>query len=208
MSSTTDEPRTKTIAAFSPKPLHPLSPAQRIEPGPLPTGYQMRVDSLNQIGQQLASAATSRDVRFQFETIYNPRRAATYHTEAGHVLVTSSLLERVETRHQLAAALALEMAELIQESEIADESRSLTAAGIPQTASLNGKAPLASTPAENEIDQMAADLLNRAGFGSLNLAAVKRDLGGLTGSTAHATAKPASDAAEPRPIRLQPALAN
>ena len=197
-------------APFAPKSLCPISPAELMDSGPIPTGYQARLDELNRVGAQLAKGAQGVDAKFQFDSIYNPRRASTCHTEAGHILVTSSLLERVQTRHQLAAALAIEMAEYIREQEHSIDRRAAVTAGVPKDAKLSDPSLSSDKATEAEINETASQLLTRAGFEQIDVVAMRADLQGLLAGSLHATARPRSDGTIPEPKwnGPQPATAN
>lgn len=184
---------------FAPKGLCPISPAERMAGDSIPSGYQARLDELSRVGTQLAKSAQGTDTKFHFDAIYNPRRASTCHTEAGHILVTSSLLERVQTRHQLAAALALEMAEYIREQDAVNERRAALAGEVPQDSKLSDKSFASDKPTEKEINETASQLLSRAGFEQIDVVAMRQDLNGLFAGTMHAVARPRSDSTMPEP---------
>ncbi|MBX9656182.1 hypothetical protein K2Y11_21410 [bacterium] len=184
---------------FSPKGLCPISPAERMAGDSIPSGYQARLDELSRVGTQLAKGAQGTDVKFHFDAIYNPRRASTCHTEAGHILVTSSLLERVQTRHQLATALALEMAEYIREQDAMNERRAALAGEVSQDAKLSDKSFASDKPTEKEVNEAASQLLARAGFEQIDVVAMRQDLNGLFAGTMHAAARPRSDSTMPEP---------
>lgn len=175
---------------FEAKPLCPISPAELLDSSPIPAGYQARLDELDRLGRQLAKASPIPDVRFQFESMYNPRRASTCHTQAGHILVTSAMLERVQTRHQLASALALEMARYIREQEMADRREAIAASGVPADAQLDGPLNQHAEATPEQIEQTASDLLARAGFENVDIVAMKESLQALTAEVAHTVAKP------------------
>jgi hypothetical protein len=175
------------VDRFDPEPIDPLSPAAQIKPGPMPKGYRARMNEFEQLGAKLSDSIPTSKRRFQFDTVYNPRRAETIHTEAGHILVTSAFLERVETRHQLAAALALEMAEVLREDEKVAQKQGLASAGVPAPA-VNQNVS-ATLPTEEELQATASKILARAGFDRLDIDAVSRDLKGLLVDAAHSTAK-------------------
>ncbi len=206
----------RAVERFDPAPIDPLSPAAQIKPGPMPKGYRARMDEFEQLGAKLSESVATSKRRFQFETVYNPRRAETIHTEAGHILVTSAFLERVETRHQLAAALALEMAEILKEDERVAQKQSLASAGVPESA-VKQNVP-ATLPSEEELQVTASKILARAGFDRLDIDAVSRDLKGLLADATHSTAKlpttgempasPDSRGKEPTWPGPQPSLAN
>ncbi len=138
-------------------------------------------------------------MQFQFDSIYNPRRASTCHTDAGHILVTSSLLERVQTRHQLATALALEMAEYIREQESLRDRRAAVTAGVPTDAKLTDPSIASDKATEEQINQTASQLLTQAGFEQINIVAMRADLQGILAGTLHAAARPRSDSSIPDP---------
>lgn len=184
---------------FSPKGLCPISPAERMAGDSIPSGYQARLDELNRVGAQLAKSAQGADAKFHFDAIYNPRRASTCHTEAGHILVTSSLLERVQTRHQLATALALEMAEYIREQDVANERREAMAGEIQSDAKLSDTSFASDKPTEKEVNETASQILARAGFEQIDVVAMRQDLNGLFAGTMHAAARPRSDSTMPEP---------
>jgi hypothetical protein len=165
----------RPVERFDPAPIHPLSPAAQIVPGPLPKGYQARMDELQKLGKQLAESVSSTRRTFQFDTVYNPRRADTLHTEAGHILVTSAFLERVETRHQLAGALAMEMAEVLREDQQSEDKAEQAVAGVPAAAI----AAKVSVSNEADIHATASKILARSGFDHLDLSALSRDLKGM-----------------------------
>ncbi|MBY0586931.1 hypothetical protein K2X85_07130 [bacterium] len=186
------EQESPVVSGFHPDPIHPLSPGARIEAGPLPRGYQARLDEYLKIGQQLGESVPTSKRRFQFDTVYNPRRADALHTEAGHILVTSAFLERVETRHQLAGALAMEMAEVLREDEKLTEKQSLATAGVP-VAALD-RQPTSTPPTEADIHTTASKILAQAGFDRLDLSAVSKDLKGFLLASSNTAAKlPAVD---------------
>jgi hypothetical protein len=176
----------RAVDRFDPEPIDPLSPAAQIKPGPMPKGYRARIDEFEQLGAKLSESVATSKRQFQFETVYNPRRAETIHTDAGHILVTSAFLERVETRHQLAAALALEMAEILKEDEKLAQKQSLASAGVPAPAVDQNVSP--SLPTEEQLQATASKILARAGFDQLDIDAVSRDLKGLLADATHSTA--------------------
>jgi hypothetical protein len=204
-------PEDREVVRFEPDPIHPLSPAAQIEPGPLPQGYQARLDEFHRLGTKLADGIPASRRRFQFDTVFNPRRADTLHTEAGHILVTSAFLERVETRHQLAAALAMEMAEVIREDERAG--RTSTPTGTAETGR-SAVGSVASNPrpapsSAEEIQSTASKILVRAGFRELDLAVVSRDLQGLFADASRTTKLPTTGElpSRPDPATNEPAWA-
>lgn len=180
---------------FAPSTLNPLSPAERMISAEIPPGYQARVDELGRLGGQLAAAAKAVNADFAFDVVYNPKRADTCHTDAGHILVTSAMMERLKTRNQLAVAIALEMAEHIRQLEQKRWIREQTEAVKPSTELVSdvivNNQKIESEPITPvQIQRTASELLTRAGFSSVDLAAVQHDIQGLLADPADASATP------------------
>lgn len=169
---------------FAPNGLGPISPARRLTSDDIPPGYQARMDEFERLGARLAAAAKAVDSDFRFDIVYNPKRADMCHTENGHILATSAFLEKVKTRNQLAVALALEMSEHIRQIEQKRRMRELVdglgnATEFTSGVVVNERAiePEPITP--EQIHRTASELLTRAGFSSVDLAAVHHDIQGL-----------------------------
>lgn len=203
-------PGERPVEPTSLAPLSPLSPAKRIQSRDMPRSYQARLDELQRIGTQLAAAAEGVDAKFLFDIVYNPNRADTCHTESGTILVTTSLLEKLETSGQLAVAVALEMAKQIREVEqkkwVADQKAAVSAKG--EGIVVNNQPVETHEARPDEVHRTASELLARAGFSSIDVAAVKRDIDGLAGLGKSRIEKTSAAAAEPKWPGPAQAIAN
>lgn len=155
-------------------------------------------NDLAKVGTRLADAAKDEKVAFVFDTLYNPRPRV-YHTNDGHIYISNGMFEQLASVDELAAVLALEMAEYLAEQEIdpdLPEAPKLPATG-PEDAMreralavklAKGKA----RPAHEEIPRVASSLLDRAGFDSRKLDAVRGKLQNLAITTSPAEPVPAT----------------
>jgi hypothetical protein len=115
---------------------------------------------LTRIGIKLAQVNPSASIRFQFETLRNPRPRIN-HTPDGHVYMTDGMLKEISNDGELAGILALEMSEMIHEV------RRESPAYRKQAATPD--APLSTA----EVDALAKQLLDHAGFPSSSLTALR-----------------------------------
>lgn len=132
---------------------------------------------LDNVGKRLAAAASDAGVKFQFDLVYNPR-PRTYHFPDGHVYVSSGMLEELKTADDLAAVLALEMAQLLAEKKAAGSEIAKTAAPATGAGDDFRLQALAAKESERavrpeEVRLGAQSILEKAGYRSSNLAAVR-----------------------------------
>jgi hypothetical protein len=160
-------PTEQTVAnAEGPVNLRPEQFSQR-----LPNRRQLRTDKsdpamykqLAIVGRDLAKAAPVRDIKFEFLPLQNTQPRV-HHNEGGKIYVTTGLLERVTDKNELAAILAMEMAE----SLIEQQQSVLASAAAEGWTNRN--------PNSNSVEQVAAQLLDQAGYRSSDLASAKTKL--------------------------------
>lgn len=123
---------------------------------------------LQPVGRDLARVAKEKNTAFNFSTLLNPNPRV-HHTANGHIYVSSGLLERVATKDELAAVLALEMAEFLAEKEAPTNSAvtlaSATEDGFPVTA---------IDP--TIVDRRAGEILRAAGYAKADVRAARAKL--------------------------------
>lgn len=132
---------------------------------------------LDAVAQRLAAAAADAGVKFQFDLVYNPR-PRTYHFPDGHVYVSSGMLDELKSADDLAAVLALEMAQLLEEKK-ADQTTLVKTAAPPtgpdddfrQHALAAKLKEQAVRP--DDVRAGAQRILDKAGYRSANLASVR-----------------------------------
>lgn len=140
------------------------------------------------IGERLATASRQKKYRFTFE-ILEDAKPRVYHSPNGQIFVSRGTMRRMENDDDLAALLALEMAELIAEKP---RSRPVgrSAGAMPSTGpddlfreqALAAKAgdaeqmEVGSEPTRAEVERVARQLLQRIGVSHVDLTVVQNRL--------------------------------
>lgn len=144
-------------------PLRPEQFSQR-----LPNRRQLRTDKsdpaifkqLALVGRDLAEHAPSREITFEFLPLHN-QQPRVHHTEDGQIYVTTGLLERVTDKNELAAILAIEMAEALSERETSDVAMAAAEGWTNRQAT------------GDTIDRLASRILSQAGYPATELSAAR-----------------------------------
>ena len=172
-----DRPAPLTFDLEPALPGHRSSPSRR--PSPLTEARPALENDLEDIGRTLAAASEEKGITFQFGSLYNPRPRS-HHTASGGIFITTGMLRRLRDAQELAGALAWEMAELIQERKLEEGSQ---ASGSPSGADVvdtvvsdTPKANPSCQPSTQVVEQYAQQLLTRAGYHSVDLAAIRAKL--------------------------------
>lgn len=158
-------------------------PAVNSPPKPAPVAAEAKAsesiamaEEVPVVGKLLAEQFRESEVRFQFDSIKNPR-SRLFHTPDGHIYVSEGLLKRIERKEDLAAVLAMEMAQLAEERRAqfgssTDETPPPAATGTP-TPSTNR----AKTPSEDKTaDLKAKELVKKAGFSPTAVVRMRQQL--------------------------------
>lgn len=123
---------------------------------------------LQPVGRDLARAAKEKNTEFDFSTLLNPNPRV-HHTANGHIYVSSGLLERVANKDELAAVLALEMAEFLAEKETPAAGAVIPASGTDESFPVHAVDPTV-------VDQRAGAILRAAGYGKADVRAARAKL--------------------------------
>ncbi|QDU60157.1 hypothetical protein Pan216_09940 [Planctomycetes bacterium Pan216] len=78
---------------------------------------------LDEVGGRLAEASGSRGITFTFQSIYNPTPRS-HHSDKGTIYVSCGMLKALTSKDELAAVLAMEMAEFLAEEQATTETAS------------------------------------------------------------------------------------
>lgn len=137
-----------------PTPPPPIRVSNKPSDGPKEVQEPRLHSSLGAVGRKLADNYPASGIRFEFESLYNPRPKI-HHTADGHIYVSEGLLRALNDENELAALLAMEMARAIREKAPAAE---------PPPASGPDDS---RTPSERADERKARDILSRAGYDEL-----------------------------------------
>lgn len=130
-------------------------------------GERLR-QQLEPLARQLAGVAGKPGLSFSVEVLKSARPRI-YHCDDGQVFVSTGLLDRLESADELAAVLALEMAEALIEQQAPMAGRpDLPATGPDdelRERALRDKIARSTSPAsQRQIEWLAGQLLERAGL--------------------------------------------
>lgn len=136
--------------------------------------------SIAPIGRSLAASVPDSKIRFEFGSLRNTRPQVC-HTPDGYISVSSGILERLNGREELAAVLALEMAELLVEQQQTppdvpwlpsagpgDDERELALAAKLQ----RQQQPITTA----NVQSLAGQILASAGFREVDVLAVQQNI--------------------------------
>lgn len=162
-------------------------------------------ERLEEVGSRLAAASSDTGMKFQFDSLYNPR-PKTHHWADGRIYITTGMIEELKTPDDLAAVLALEMAQLLAEKKAGGSGSEIVKASMPSTGpgdqfrdhALAAKIATQSIRPE-DVRASAQQILDKAGFRSANVAAVREKIQRFA-------AKP--ETPTPRDPRLRQVFAN
>lgn len=142
------------------------------------------IESLQQdivpIGRNLAAGVTDASVQFEFGMLRN-LRPQVCHTPDGYISVSSGLLAKLKSKEELAAVLALEMAEcLVERQQTPPDSPSLPAIGSDDAArdlALAAKIQRQQQPiTDGNVHSLAETLLQQAGYQRIDIAGLRKNL--------------------------------
>jgi hypothetical protein len=130
-------------------------------------GERLR-QQLEPLARQLASVAAKPGLSFTVEVLKSARPRI-YHCDDGQVFVSTGLLDHLESADELAAVLALEMAEALIEQQAPTASRPELPATGPddefRERALRDKIARSTSPAsQRQMEWLAGQLLERAGL--------------------------------------------
>lgn len=142
--------------------------------------HESLLESIEPIGRSLAGGVEDSKVRFEFGSLMNPRPLVC-HTPGGHISVSSGMLSKLRSHEELAAVLALEMAELLVERQAEPpEEAGLPSAGAADDAidlALASKIQDQRRPQTvSNIRSVAQNLLLRAGYPEVDVAAMHANI--------------------------------
>lgn len=125
---------------------------------------------LGKMGNLLASQLEEKEsegLKIRFHVLHNPRPKI-HHTSAGDIFVTDGMMAGLSSQQELAAVLAPEIAQLVEEYRERPRGVEDSAQAIPQNSLHADPAERLSvaTPkvSHDRVQQLASDLLARSGF--------------------------------------------
>jgi hypothetical protein len=178
-------PATTAQTADAPPPPPPLrvSPPQALPqkvvaaaaPAPSTLLQTLDAETVQRIGEQLSITSACRDARFSFGTITN-KRPQVERTGQGQIVVSTGLLKELHTDEELAAILALQMADVVslarsRKTTAMPVSQQLPGAGYADAARDAALAEkIARDKAAPEVDDVASEILRQAGYSRVAVA--------------------------------------
>jgi hypothetical protein len=165
-----------------PPPLRVSQPSPNAQPevtaavaAPKPSAQKVEAEAVERIGEQLAITTTCRGCPFTFGTIVN-KRPRVERTTQGQIVVSTGLLKELHSDEELAAILALQMADAVtlarsRKTMAVPVSQTLPGAGyadVARDAALAEKA--ARDKAAPEVDDVASEIMRQAGYSRVAVA--------------------------------------
>jgi predicted Zn-dependent protease len=152
-----------------------------------PTATRSLRDQVEPLGAKLAQHSPRKQMKLEFGYLENPTPRG-HHTSSGHVFVTTGMLSQLSNADELAAVLALEVAEMLAELELNDSQPEPSVVQVNAEFDHSGDHAVAGKlaadtrrPNPSEVDRIARELLNKAGFSHVDLSTIRSKLATIHG---------------------------